>query len=234
MKKIIHKAESRGSFNHGWLKTYHTFSFSQYYDPERMNFGKLRVLNDDIIAPGNGFGRHPHQNMEIITVPLAGELAHEDSTGNSEILRPYEIQVMSAGSGIYHSEFNASDIHESKLLQLWIMTDKDGHEPRYDQKQFDIENLKNKVTLLVGPEGAADLWIHQNAYISRVLLDEKKSVEYSKKVNDNGVYIFVIDGEIELTGETLEYRDGIGLTGLDKFDINAKKESDILIIEIPM
>ena len=235
MKKIIHKANSRGHFDYGWLKTYHTFSFSNYYDPERVNFGMLRVLNDDEIEGGQGFGTHPHNDMEIVTIPLEGAVAHKDSTGGEGVIYPDEIQVMSAGTGILHSEFNHLNDGTTKLLQLWIFPDKKGHKPRYDQKFFDSEERKNKLQFIVTPEKKDDnLWLNQDAYLSLTDLEKDKSTNYKVHTKGNGVYLFLIDGEISVAGEALSKRDGIGIYETDEFSITAIKDSQILLIEIPM
>jgi len=235
MKKIIHKANSRGHFDYGWLKTYHTFSFSNYYNPERVNFGMLRVLNDDEIEGGQGFGTHPHNDMEIVTIPLEGAVAHKDSTGGEGVIYPDEIQVMSAGTGILHSEFNHLNDGTTKLLQLWIFPDKKGHKPRYDQKFFDSEERKNKLQFIVTPEKKDDnLWLNQDAYLSLTDLEKDKSTNYKVHTKGNGVYLFLIDGEISVAGEALSKRDGIGIYETDEFSITTIKDSQILLIEIPM
>jgi len=235
MKKIIHKADTRGHFDYGWLKTHHTFSFSDYHDPERVNFGMLRVLNDDEIEGGQGFGTHPHSDMEIVTVPLEGALAHKDSTGGEGVIYPDEIQVMSAGTGILHSEFNHLGDGDSKLLQLWIFPDKKGHEPRYDQKFFDSEERKNKLQYIVTPEKKeGNLWLNQDAYLSLINLEKSKSLNYKIHTKGNGVYLFLIEGEISVGNETLTKRDGIGISETEEFLITASSDSKILLIEVPM
>lgn len=235
MKKIIHRANSRGHFDYGWLKTYYTFSFSNYHDPERVNFGMLRVLNDDSIEGGQGFGTHPHNDMEIVTIPLEGALAHKDSTGSEGVIYPDEIQVMSAGTGIQHSEFNHLQDGTTKLLQLWIFPDKKGYEPRYKQKFFDAEDRKNKLQFIVTPEKKDDnLWLNQDAYLALTELEKDKSIKYKIHTKRNGVYLFLIEGEISIGDETLSKRDGIGIWGTDEFTITANSDSKILLIEIPM
>lgn len=235
MKTILHKANSRGYFDYGWLKTYHTFSFSNYYDPERIEFGMLRVLNDDTIEGGQGFGTHPHNDMEIVTIPLEGAVAHKDSTGGEGVIYPDEVQVMSAGTGIRHSEFNHLQDGTTKLLQLWIFPDKKGHEPRYDQKYFDPEERKNKLQFIVTPEKKEDnLWLNQNAYLSLTDLDKDKSINYKIHSRENGVYVFLIEGEISITDEILYKRDGIGIWDTDEIAITASENSRLLLIEIPM
>jgi redox-sensitive bicupin YhaK (pirin superfamily) len=235
LNKTIHKADSRGYFDHGWLKTYHTFSFSGYYDPERVRFGLLRVLNDDIIEPGMGFGTHPHDNMEIVTIPLKGELAHKDSMGTKQTIKPGEIQAMSAGSGLTHSEFNNSNSEMINLLQIWVFPKERDIEPRYEQKVFNTENRKNKFQTVVSPgkENGA-MWINQDAYFSLANLDKDKELNYKIKLKGNGAYIFVIEGSIETAGEILSRRDGMGIEGIEDISIKALESSEILLIDVPM
>jgi len=234
-KKIIHKADSRGYFDYGWLKTHHTFSFSNYYDPERVNFGMLRVLNDDEIEGGQGFGTHPHGDMEIVTIPLEGAVAHKDSTGGEGVIYPDEIQIMPAGTGILHSEFNHLNDGSTKLLQLWIFPDKKGHRPRYGQKFFDSEERKNQFQFIVTPEKKeGNLWLNQDAYLSLTDLGKNKSLNYNIHTKGNGVYLFLIDGKISAGDETLSRRDGIGIWDTEEFSITANEDSKILLIEIPM
>ena len=235
MKKIIHKADSRGYFDYGWLKTNHTFSFSNYYDPERVNFGMLRVLNDDFVAPGQGFGIHPHNDMEIVTIPLDGALAHKDSTGSEGVIYPDEVQIMSAGTGIRHSEYNHLQNGESNFLQLWIFPDKKGHKPRYNQKSFNTEERKNKFQFIVSTERKDDkLWLNQDAHLSLTDLEKNQSLIYNIHTKGNGVYLFLIEGGISIGEETLSKRDGIGLWETDEFSITANEDSQILLIEVPM
>ncbi len=235
MKKIIHKAGSRGHFDYGWLKTNYSFSFSNYYDPERVNFGMLRVLNDDTIEGGQGFGTHPHNDMEIVTIPLEGALAHKDSTGGEGVIYPDEIQVMSAGTGIQHSEYNHLSDGTTKLLQLWIFPDKKGHEPRYKQKFFNSDERKNKLQYIVTPEKKDDnLWLNQDAYLSLIDLEKDKSLEYKIHTKGNGVYLFLIEGEISVGDESLSKRDGMGIWETNEISIIANKDSKLLLIEIPM
>lgn len=234
-KSVIHRAKTRGYFDHGWLKTYHTFSFAGYYDKSRIHFGMLRVINDDVIAPGKGFGTHPHDNMEIVTLPLSGSLAHRDSMGHEEVISENEIQVMSAGSGMTHSEYNASDTEEVSLLQIWVFPKEHDIEPRYDQKIYDPFLMKNTILTVVSPEKDENvLWINQDAYFSLSDLDAEIGIEYKIRKSGNGVYIFVIDGTISIEGETLESRDGMGLEGTDSVKIKAESGSKILFIEVPM
>ena len=235
MKKIIHKADSRGYFDFGWLKTNHTFSFGNYYDPERVNFGMLRVLNDDIVAGGEGFGTHPHKDMEIVSIPLRGALAHKDSTGTEKAIVPDEVQVMSAGTGILHSEYNHSKENETNFLQIWILPDKKGHEPRYNQKSFDALERKNKLQFIVTPEKKEDnLWLNQDAYFSLVDLEKDKSINYKIHTKGNGVYLFVIEGMISVVDEALSKRDGIGIWEVESLSVSAKVDAKLLFIEVPM
>ncbi len=211
MNKIIHKADSRGYADHGWLQSFHSFSFANYHNPEKVRFGLLRVLNDDIVAPGMGFGTHPHDNMEIVTIPLKGELAHQDSTGNKEVIKAGEVQIMSAGSGLTHSEFNNSKKEFVNLFQIWVFPKEKNITPRYDQKIFDPEERKNKFQIVVSPdEKDGALWINQDAYFTLGNFDEGNSVKYEIKKNGNGVYIMITEGSAEIDGEVLSRRDAIG------------------------
>ena len=235
MKKILHKANTRGHIDFEWLKTNHTFSFGSYYNPERINFGMLRVLNDDFVAGGQGFGTHPHNDMEIVSIPLIGTLAHKDSTGTEEVIVPNEVQVMSAGTGILHSEYNHSKYKEINFLQLWIFPDKKGHKPRYDQKSFNPEERKNKLLKIVSPDkNNGNLWLNQDAYLSMTDLEKNKSINYKLHTSGNGVYIFLIEGNISVEEETLSKRDGIGIWETDEISMKANQDSQILLIEVPM
>jgi quercetin 2,3-dioxygenase len=235
MKKIIHIANTRGYFDFGWLKTNHTFSFGKYYDSERVNFGMLRVLNDDFVEAGQGFGTHPHNDMEIVSIPLSGSLAHKDSTGTEEVINPNEVQVMSAGTGILHSEYNHLKDEDTNFLQLWIFPDKKEHQPRYDQKSFDPKERINKLQFIVTPEKKDNnLWLNQDAYLSLSDLEKDKSIEYKIHTKGNGVYLFLIEGNISVDDESLSKRDGIGIWEIDEFSIRAIEDSQILLIEVPM
>lgn len=235
MKKILHRAESRGHANHGWLNSYHTFSFANYYNPERMNFGLLRVLNDDTVAPGMGFGKHPHDNMEIISIPLQGSLEHQDSMGNQIIIRPGEVQIMSAGTGIKHSEFNRSREEEVRFLQIWVFPKEQDITPRYGQKAFSGEEKKNKFLTVVSPrEEDEALWINQDAFFSLGDLDKDIRLTYTLNKPGNGVYIFVLEGSVEAGGETLNRRDGLGIWETESVDIKAASPSSVLLMEVPM
>ncbi|NOT52658.1 MAG: pirin family protein [Chitinophagaceae bacterium] len=235
MKTIIHKANSRGHADHGWLNAWHSFSFAGYHDPAKVHFGALRVLNDDTIAGGMGFGAHPHDNMEIITIPLSGQLEHRDSMGNTGIISKGEVQVMSAGTGIQHSEKNKNAKEPLKLLQIWLFPDKKNVEPRYDQRAFDLAAARNSLLNIVSPMGSAEgLTIHQNAWFHLGKLDKDLSIIYELKDKQNGVYAFLIDGEVTINGERLEKRDAIGITDADKLEIEAVADSEILLMEVPM
>ncbi|MCW3806012.1 pirin family protein [Plebeiibacterium marinum] len=235
MEKILYRAEERGRADHGWLRAWHSFSFANYYHPEKINFGVLRVLNDDFIAPGGGFGEHPHDNMEIVTIPLSGSINHKDSMGNDILIREGEIQVMSAGSGIFHSEFNPSPTKELNLFQIWIIPDKRNVTPRYSQVSIKQLECKNDFFQIVSPEehdqGA---WIHQNAWVSMGVFDENVTVNYSVKDKCNGVYLMVVEGEIELDGVVLKRRDAIGLKGSQRINLKSLATSKVLLLDVPM
>ena len=237
MKTIIHKADTRGYADHGWLKSNHTFSFASYQDPERMNFGMLRVLNDDVVQAKMGFGTHPHQNMEIISIPLKGSLSHKDNMGNKRAIEVGEVQVMSAGTGLSHSEFNDSKTDEVNFLQLWIIPEKMNVKPNYEQRSFKAEVKKNALQTIVAPkdklEGDA-LPISQQAYIYRTNLDSNHSIDLSLKSENNGLYIFVVDGEIKIEDNSLSKRDAIGVYETDTISIESSKNSELIIVEVPM
>jgi redox-sensitive bicupin YhaK (pirin superfamily) len=234
MKFEIIKSESRGFFDHDCLKTYHSFSFADYYDPNHTNFGTLRVLNDDVIMPRNGFGMHPHQNMEIITIPLSGSLEHQDSTGSKDSIIPGEVQVMSAGKGIMHSEKNVADIPVN-LLQIWILTSQMNVNPRYDQKKFNEQESINKFQLLVSPDGRDEsLWIYQNAFLSRIKNTSEEPYLYSLYNQHNGVFLFVIEGGANIEGHVLKMRDSISISGEKDIEIIPIENLDLLLIEVPL
>ncbi|GCD78100.1 hypothetical protein JCM31826_15820 [Thermaurantimonas aggregans] len=236
MKINILKSENRGKADLGWLKTRYSFSFSNYFNPSRMHFGMLRVLNDDHIAGGMGFGMHPHDNMEIITIPTAGGLRHRDSMGNSATVHAGEVQVMSAGKGIYHSEVNP--YHEPvELFQIWIFPDKDNVEPRYDQKAYTEMLHPGEWTLIVGPQGASDeaLWIHQNAYLSLLKgTDTALTTEYRPFTEGQGLYLMVIEGSATVEGMPLSRRDSIEVTEFEKLQLEIAPNTQLLAIEVPM
>lgn len=235
MNKIIYKADTRGSADYGWLKTHYSFSFANYHDSKRVHFGLLRVLNDDEIAGGEGFGTHPHDNMEIVTIPIEGALAHKDSMGTNGIIKAGEIQVMSAGSGITHSEFNASKTEPLKLFQIWVFPEKRDIEPRYDQKQFNYAEMKNKFKVVVSPQKEGNhLWINQDAYFSLGKFDSGSSAVYKMNDDKNGAFVFLIEGSSEIAGEKLERRDAIGITGVSEIEMKFKNSCHVLVIEVPM
>lgn len=233
MKTVLHKADSRGHMNHGWLDAHHSFSFANYYNPERISFGALRVLNDDAIEPGMGFGRHPHDNMEIITIPLEGKVLHRDSMGNEEFLHTGEVQVMSAGTGIFHEEYNGSKTSALKLLQIWIEPRVYDIKPSYKQKAFDSEKAVNNWQTLVGPNGVTELGINQSAYISRTFLTEGNEIQYRKNESDNATYFFLIDGKINIEKTELNTRDALGISEFETLTIKATENAHILAIETP-
>jgi redox-sensitive bicupin YhaK (pirin superfamily) len=236
MKFVLHKANTRGHANHGWLDSYHTFSFAGYHDPARVHFGVLRVLNDDTVAGGRGFGAHPHDNMEIISIPTIGELEHNDDTGTKQVIRPGDVQVMSAGTGIEHSEKNKNHDKEVKFFQIWVFPDKKNVEPRYDQKNFSDADKHNKLLTVVSPIGTDDggVQIHQDAWFSLGKLDKDFSTTYQLKKKDNGVYAFVIEGDVTINGEKLNRRDGLGITDVSELKINADSNAEILLMEVPV
>ncbi len=228
----IHPAASRGVANHGWLNSKHTFSFADYYNSERMNFGALRVLNDDSVAPSMGFGTHPHRDMEIISIPLSGSLEHKDSEGNSQLIRKGEVQIMSAGTGVAHSERNASNSDDVKFLQIWVMPKKLGIKPRYEQKVFDQKD--NSLSLVVSPDGReGSVTINQDAFFSLAKLSSGE-VSYERKLNGNGVYVFVLEGDIDLDGQKFSKRDGIGISDFTKINLKASHTAEVLLMEVPM
>jgi quercetin 2,3-dioxygenase len=235
MKTVLHKASERGHANHGWLDSHHTFSFAGYHNPQRINFGLLRVLNDDIVSGGMGFGRHPHDNMEIVSIPLSGSLAHNDSTGRSEVIKTNDVQIMSAGSGISHSEMNASSTEAVNFLQIWVFPKERNIEPRYEQKTFNPSDRNNKLQVVVSPNTEdGSVWINQDAWFSLSNLEEGKELAYKTHLATNGVYLFVIDGEVSLNGEVLYKRDGIAISETGEINVKAGKNSKLLFIEIPM
>jgi redox-sensitive bicupin YhaK (pirin superfamily) len=235
MKKIIYRSDSRGGFQNEWLNTKYSFSFADYFDRNRMNFGALRVVNDDIVQPAQGFGKHPHDNMEIITIPISGALSHRDSMGHQQEIGVNEVQVMSAGTGIFHSEFNASPTDEASLLQIWIYPHTMNIKPRYDQQIFETENAKGKWQELVSGNfsDSKTLHINQNAIISRIFLIKNESVDYHLAKKSHGSFIFVIEGEIEVDNARLGKRDSIGISETEKFELIAISDSFILNIEVP-
>ena len=235
MKKILHKSETRGDANHGWLHSKHTFSFANYYDPQRMNFGVLRVLNDDKVSGGMGFGMHPHQNMEIISIPLSGDLEHQDSMGNTTVIKEGDIQVMSAGTGVQHSEYNKNKDEEVRFLQIWVIPHTQNVEPRYDQITLKKEDRKNKLQQVLSPNKEdAGVWIHQDAWFNMVDLDADKAVTYDFNLASNGLYLFVLEGSVEVAGEKLERRDGLGIFDTHSITLKASEQASVLLMEVPL
>jgi redox-sensitive bicupin YhaK (pirin superfamily) len=232
---VLHKANTRGHANHGWLDTHHTFSFGGYMNPSRMNFGVLRVLNDDVVAGGGGFGTHPHSNMEIISIPLKGNLEHQDSMGNVQVIEQNDVQIMSAGTGVYHSEYNQSKAEPVNFLQIWVFPKEHNISPRYDQKTFLPEERKNRLQLIVSANKIEDsLYINQDAFFSLGNFSAGKEFSYSKHKKENGVYLFLIDGKMKVNGIEVEKRDGIGFPETDNLAINCSGNCEILIMEVPM
>jgi hypothetical protein len=235
MKSVLHKSETRGHADHGWLNSHHTFSFANYYNPERMHFGVLRVLNDDVVAPGRGFGKHPHDNMEIISIPLEGDLEHKDNMGNTTVIKSGDIQVMSAGTGIFHSEFNKNTDKDVRFLQIWVFPNKKGVTPRYDQITLKTADGKNTFQQILSPNpDDAGVWIHQDAWFYLGKFDSGKSTSYKLKKQGNGVYVFMLEGSATVEGQKLNKRDGFGLWDIDQFDIQADSNARILLMEVPM
>ncbi|MDI5887198.1 pirin family protein [Flavobacterium yafengii] len=237
MTTQLFESNTRGNADFGWLKANFSFSFGNYFNPERIQFGMLRVLNDDTIAGGSGFGTHGHANMEIITIPLEGGLQHRDSMGNEGVIGFGEVQVMSAGSGVEHSEMNASQKNEAKTLQLWVFPDTENVAPRYDQKSFDIENQINTFVNIVSPKDKNDgnaLWVYQKTFFHLGIFDSNTTIKYEVKIPKNGVYLFLIEGEIEVNNQTLRARDAMGITDFDQFEIKISTKSKILLVEVPM
>lgn len=233
MKTIFYPAKERGIQDHGWLKAAHSFSFANYHDSAKVHFGLLRVLNDDIVAPGMGFGTHAHDNMEIVTIPLRGAIAHKDSLGSEGVIKPGEVQIMSAGRGIKHSEFNASSTEEMNTLQIWVFPKKRNIEPRYDQRSFDPETWQQKFLTLVSPKEQDDaMWINQDAFFS--IGEFKSEARYQIQHPGNGAYLFMIEGEAEVEGRLLGSRDAVGISDTDSFDIQVSSYAKILIIDVPM
>jgi hypothetical protein len=233
---IIHKAETRGNADHGWLKSKHTFSFANYYNPDRMNFGVLRVLNDDTVSAGMGFGKHPHDNMEIISIPLEGDLEHKDSMNNETIIKSGDIQVMSAGTGIYHSEYNKNKDKLVKFLQIWIFPNKKNVTPRYDQITLNLADRHNKLQQILSPnEDDEGVWIYQNAWFYMGKFDTDFITSYKINTIENGVYIFILNGNLLINNNEVNTRDGIGFTKTENIEIKAlSQDAEILIMEVPM
>ncbi|MGL5888599.1 MAG: pirin family protein [Bacteroidia bacterium] len=232
---ILHKADTRGHANHGWLNSFHTFSFANYHNPDRMHFGVLRVLNDDTVSPGMGFGTHPHNNMEIISIPLEGDLEHKDSLGNVAVIRNGDIQVMSAGTGISHSEYNKNPDKTVKFLQIWVFPKTKNVEPRYDQIALNAADRRNKLQQILSPNATDEgVWIHQDAWFHLGTLDAGTALDYEIKKSGNGVYAFVLKGDVTVAGQSLTTRDGLGITEKTKISIAATSETELLLMEVPM
>jgi quercetin 2,3-dioxygenase len=231
----LHKANTRGNANHGWLQSFHTFSFADYHNPERIHFGVLRVLNDDTVAGGMGFGTHAHSDMEIISIPLEGDLEHKDSMGNATVIRNGNIQILSAGTGIQHSEYNKNKDKQVKFLQIWITPNKKGVTPRYDQITLKKEDRKNKFQQILSPnENDEGVWIHQNAWFHLGDLDKDVETAYTMKADTNGLYIFVLNGSITANSQELNSRDGFGIWNTQSVKIKATSIAEVLLMEVPM
>lgn len=232
---ILHKAETRGDANYGWLHSKHTFSFANYHNPERMHFGVLRVLNDDKVASGMGFGTHPHDNMEIISIPLEGDLEHKDSIGNIAVIKEGDVQVMSAGTGISHSEYNKNKDRDVKFLQIWVFPNKRNVKPRYDQISIRDVEKKNDFYQVVSPNANDQgVWIHQDAWFYLGKFDKGITTHYDLKKRGNGMYFFVLDGEMDIEGQKVSKRDGFGIWNIDKVTVKSLTNSRVLLMEVPM
>lgn len=235
MKTVLHKANTRGHADHGWLNSHHTFSFANYHNPERMHFGVLRVLNDDIVAPGRGFGKHPHDNMEIISIPLEGDLEHKDSMNNIAVIKQGDIQVMSAGTGIFHSEYNKNTSDEVRFLQIWMFPNRRDVEPRYDQITLRAQDMNNRFQQILSPSKEDDgVWVHQNAWFHLGDLEAGQEQAYTIHAKGNGVYAFVLDGDVTIDGQSLNKRDGFGIWDTEKINIKADSKAKVLLMDVPM
>lgn len=234
-QSILHKAATRGFADHGWLKSYHSFSFASYYNPERIHFGALRVLNDDSVDGGRGFGEHPHDNMEIISIPLEGDLEHRDSMNNIAVIKNGDIQVMSAGTGIYHSEYNKDTNNQVKFLQIWVFPNKRNVEPRYDQLTLQAEDRHNKLQQVLSPNADdAGVWVHQDAWFNLGQFDKGVSSNYKMHKAGQGVYVFVLKGDVKVNDQLLNTRDGYGIWDTNEFIITAETDAEFLLMEVPM
>lgn len=235
MKSVLHKAETRGNANHGWLNSNHTFSFANYHNPERMNFGVLRVLNDDVVAAAKGFGTHPHDNMEIVSIPLEGDLEHKDSMGNTTVIKQGDVQIMSAGTGVYHSEYNKNKDKEVKFLQIWLFPNQKNVTPRYDQITLKNGDLRNQLFQVLSPNKEDDgVWINQNAWFNMGTFDNGFETKYQLNDSKNGVYAFVLEGDITIEGQALNKRDGFGIWDTNAINIKADNDAKVLLMEVPM
>ncbi len=234
-KSVLHKAATRGHANHGWLNSFHTFSFANYYNPERVHFGALRVLNDDTVEAGMGFGTHPHDNMEIISIPLEGDLEHKDSMGNVSVIKHGDIQVMSAGTGIRHSEYNKNKNRLVKFLQIWVFPNQKMVTPRYDQITLNLEDRHNQFQQILSPDANdPGVWIHQNAWFHLGKFDKGVVKEYNLKASGNGVYAFILSGDVTINGQELAARDGFGVWDIEQLIVTANSEAEFLLMEVPM
>ncbi len=234
-KSVLHKAATRGHANHGWLNSFHTFSFANYYNPERVHFGALRVLNDDTVKAGMGFGTHPHDNMEIISIPLEGDLEHKDSMGNVSVIKHGDIQVMSAGTGIRHSEYNKNKNRLVKFLQIWVFPNQKMVTPRYDQITLNLEDRHNQFQQILSPDANdPGVWIHQNAWFHLGKFDKGVVKEYNLKASGNGVYAFILSGDVTINGQELAARDGFGVWDIEQLIVTANSEAEFLLMEVPM
>lgn len=231
---ILHPANSRGTANFGWLMSKHTFSFGRYYNPDRIHFGALRVLNEDIVEAGMGFGTHPHDNMEIVSIPLEGDLEHKDSTGNTEVIKTGDVQIMSAGYGLTHSEYNHSKTDRVNFLQIWVLPKERDIEPRYQQITFEPKDRKNKLQTVVAPDSDQALWINQDAWFTLSDLDANHTINYQKHKGSNGVYVFMIEGKAMVNDTELDRRDAAGFTDIGELKLQASEDAKILLIEVPM
>ena len=235
MKTVLHKANTRGHANHGWLNSFHTFSFAGYHDPSRMHFGALRVLNDDTVSGGMGFGKHPHDNMEIVSIPLSGDLEHADSMGNVAVIKQNDVQIMSAGTGVFHSEKNRNQDSTVKFLQIWVFPKVEDIKPRYDQKTFNPADRINKLQEVISPiKGSEGLWINQDAWFHLGNLKAGFETTYPLKQKVNGVYVFVLEGDVSINDQTLNKRDGLGVWEADSLHIKADTDTEVLLMEVPM
>jgi redox-sensitive bicupin YhaK (pirin superfamily) len=236
MKTVIHKANTRGFVDFGWLQSHHTFSFGSYHHPERIHFGALRVLNDDTVASAMGFGKHPHDNMEIISIPLEGDLEHKDSMGNTAVIRQGDIQVMSAGTGIFHSEYNRNKDRQTKFLQIWVFPNQKNVTPRYDQKTLNVDSRINKLQMVLSSTPNEEgVWIHQDARFYMGKFDKGIVATHTIKSPNHGVYAFILSGNWEINGISLETRDGLGISDTSEISVTAlSDQAEILLMEVPM
>jgi redox-sensitive bicupin YhaK (pirin superfamily) len=234
MKTVFHRAEDRGHVNFGWLDSHHSFSFGHYHDPEKIHFGALRVLNDDVVSAGGGFGTHPHDNMEIVSIPLQGDLEHKDSTGTEAVIRQNDVQIMSAGTGIQHSEKNHNPGEEVKFLQIWVIPKERNIKPRYDQKTFKPEDRLNKLKVVVAPDTDEAIWINQDTWFSLGKFDKQHTESYKIKKDGNGVYVFVLEGQVTIGKHTLNKRDALGVWETGSIDLRVDDNAEVLLIDVPM